>query len=116
MCSYLIKNYISIQENANLNICKTRQKFDWLPYFLNQIVFIFIAPREKKFNKWNLFFSFFSRQSGHKVGPYLEQIIPVVVTYSKVENDDELRETCIQVFSLFLICRHKCVRLFEPEV
>lgn len=44
------------------------------------------------------------RQSGHKVGPYLDQIIPEIVSYSKLENDDELRETCIQSFESF-ICK-----------
>ena len=39
----------------------------------------------------------FSRQAGHRVGEHLERIIPMIVQYSKVENDDELREYCIQV-------------------
>ncbi|KAJ7389386.1 Cullin-associated NEDD8-dissociated protein 1 [Desmophyllum pertusum] len=37
------------------------------------------------------------RQAGHRVGEHLERIIPMIVQYSKVENDDELREYCIQV-------------------
>lgn len=39
----------------------------------------------------------FSRQAGHRVGEHLERIIPMIVQYSRVENDDELREYCIQV-------------------
>ena len=38
-----------------------------------------------------------SRQAGHRVGEHLERIMPMIVQYSKVENDDELREYCIQV-------------------
>ena len=38
-----------------------------------------------------------SRQAGHRVGEHLERIMPMIVRYSKVENDDELREYCIQV-------------------
>ncbi|RMX44424.1 hypothetical protein pdam_00025896, partial [Pocillopora damicornis] len=37
------------------------------------------------------------RQAGHRVGEHLERIIPMIVQYSRVENDDELREYCIQV-------------------
>lgn len=40
---------------------------------------------------------FLSRQAGHRVGEHLERIIPMIVQYSRVENDDELREYCIQV-------------------
>ena len=40
---------------------------------------------------------YFSRQAGHRVGEHLERIIPMIVQYSRVENDDELREYCIQV-------------------
>lgn len=42
-------------------------------------------------------FSLFSRQSGQRVGDYLDKIIPIIINYSNVEGDDELRETCIQV-------------------
>ena len=38
-----------------------------------------------------------SRQAGHRVGEHLQRIMPMIVQYSKVENDDELREYCIQV-------------------
>lgn len=40
---------------------------------------------------------FYSRQAGHRVGEHLQRIMPMIVQYSKVENDDELREYCIQV-------------------
>ena len=40
---------------------------------------------------------YLSRQAGHRVGEHLERIIPMIVQYSRVENDDELREYCIQV-------------------
>ena len=45
----------------------------------------------------SLLFLFYSRQAGHRVGEHLERIMPMIVKYSKVENDDELREYCIQV-------------------
>ena len=46
---------------------------------------------------FNIWFSLFSRQSGQRVGDYLDKIIPIIINYSNVEGDDELRETCIQV-------------------
>ncbi|XP_078075955.1 cullin-associated NEDD8-dissociated protein 1 [Mustelus asterias] len=42
-----------------------------------------------------------SRQAGHRIGEYLEKIIPLVVKFCSVE-DDELREYCIQAFESFV--------------
>uniref|UniRef100_A0A8C9U0K0 Cullin-associated and neddylation-dissociated 2 (putative) n=1 Tax=Scleropages formosus TaxID=113540 RepID=A0A8C9U0K0_SCLFO len=42
-----------------------------------------------------------SRQGGHRVGEHLEKIIPLVVKYCSVE-DDELREYCFQAFEAFV--------------
>ena len=38
-----------------------------------------------------------SRQAGHRVGEHLERIIPLIVKFCKIDEDDELREYCIQV-------------------
>ncbi|XP_020625713.1 cullin-associated NEDD8-dissociated protein 1-like [Orbicella faveolata] len=53
------------------------------------------------------------RQAGHRVGEHLERIIPMIVQYSKVENDDELREYCIQAFESF-VCR--CPKEVTPYI
>ena len=45
----------------------------------------------------SVLFRLSSRQAGHRVGEHLQRIMPMIVQYSKVENDDELREYCIQV-------------------
>ncbi|XP_023667069.1 cullin-associated NEDD8-dissociated protein 2 [Paramormyrops kingsleyae] len=42
-----------------------------------------------------------SRQGGHRIGEHLEKIIPLVVKYCGVE-DDELREHCFQAFEAFV--------------
>ncbi|XP_064931912.1 cullin-associated NEDD8-dissociated protein 1 [Columba livia] len=42
-----------------------------------------------------------SRQAGHRIGEHLEKIIPLVVQYCNVE-DDELREYCFQAFESFV--------------
>ncbi|XP_032892680.1 cullin-associated NEDD8-dissociated protein 1-like [Amblyraja radiata] len=42
-----------------------------------------------------------SRQAGHRVGEHLENIIPLVVKYCNVD-DDELREYCFQAFESFV--------------
>lgn len=44
------------------------------------------------------------RQSGQRVGDYLDKIIPIIIRYSKVDGDDELRETCIQTLESF-VCK-----------
>ncbi|XP_028513482.1 cullin-associated NEDD8-dissociated protein 1 [Exaiptasia diaphana] len=56
------------------------------------------------------------RQAGHKVGEHLERIIPFIVEFSQVPDDDELREYCIQAFESFV---HRCpkeVTLFIPKI
>jgi len=44
------------------------------------------------------------RHAGRRIGDYLDKIIPIVMEFSKIENDDELRECCIQAFESF-VCR-----------
>ncbi|XP_015747663.1 PREDICTED: cullin-associated NEDD8-dissociated protein 1-like, partial [Acropora digitifera] len=53
------------------------------------------------------------RQAGHRVGEHLQRIMPMIVQYSKVENDDELREYCIQAFESF-VCR--CPKEVTPYI
>ncbi|PFX22174.1 Cullin-associated NEDD8-dissociated protein 1 [Stylophora pistillata] len=56
------------------------------------------------------------RQAGHRVGEHLERIIPMIVQYSKVENDDELREYCIQAFESFVCRCPKEVTTYIPKI
>ncbi|XP_014662099.1 PREDICTED: cullin-associated NEDD8-dissociated protein 1-like [Priapulus caudatus] len=42
-----------------------------------------------------------TRQAGHRVGEHIEAILPHMVRYCKVE-DDELREYCLQAFESFV--------------
>ncbi|XP_044039312.1 cullin-associated NEDD8-dissociated protein 2 [Siniperca chuatsi] len=53
-----------------------------------------------------------SRQGGHRVGEHLEKLIPMVVKFTGVE-DDELREYCFQAFEAFL---HRCPKEMSPHV
>ena len=99
-----------VEENAEKEALKKKEKsgFAWfwtpLPrYELNETLSFFC-----NFSNWcalvriSLSFDYYiwlylSRQAGHRVGEHLERIIPMIVQYSRVENDDELREYCIQV-------------------
>lgn len=56
------------------------------------------------------------RQAGHRVGEHLERIIPMIVQYSRVENDDELREYCIQAFESFVCRCPKEVTSYIPKI
>uniref|UniRef100_A0A8C3AGZ8 Cullin-associated and neddylation-dissociated 1 n=1 Tax=Cyclopterus lumpus TaxID=8103 RepID=A0A8C3AGZ8_CYCLU len=53
-----------------------------------------------------------SRQAGHRIGEYLEKIIPLVVKFCNVD-DDELREYCIQAFESFV---RRCPKEVYPHV
>uniref|UniRef100_A0A8D3CWN3 TATA-binding protein interacting (TIP20) domain-containing protein n=1 Tax=Scophthalmus maximus TaxID=52904 RepID=A0A8D3CWN3_SCOMX len=53
-----------------------------------------------------------SRQGAHRVGEHLEKLIPVVVKFTGVE-DDELREYCFQAFEAFI---RRCPKEMSPHV
>ncbi|KAJ7999313.1 hypothetical protein DPEC_G00193090 [Dallia pectoralis] len=53
-----------------------------------------------------------SHQGGHRVGEHLEKIIPMVVKFCRVE-DDELREYCFQAFEAFI---RRCPKEISPHV
>ncbi|CAH1272693.1 CAND1 [Branchiostoma lanceolatum] len=54
-----------------------------------------------------------SRAAGHRVGEHLERIIPLIVKFCQVEDDDELREYCIQAFESFV---RRCPKEVSPHV
>ncbi|KFP92120.1 Cullin-associated NEDD8-dissociated protein 1, partial [Apaloderma vittatum] len=60
-----------------------------------------------------------SRQAGHRIGEHLEKIIPLIVQYCNVE-DDELREYCFQAFESFVrrifICCNRCPKEMDPHI
>ncbi|XP_019360212.1 PREDICTED: cullin-associated NEDD8-dissociated protein 1-like isoform X1 [Gavialis gangeticus] len=53
-----------------------------------------------------------SRQAGHRIGEHLEKIIPLIVQYCNVE-DDELREYCFQAFESFV---RRCPKEIGPHI
>ncbi|ELU01651.1 hypothetical protein CAPTEDRAFT_19001 [Capitella teleta] len=53
-----------------------------------------------------------SRQAGHRVGEHLERIIPLIVKFCRVD-DDELREYCIQAFESFV---RRCPKEISPHI
>ncbi|XP_008945811.1 PREDICTED: cullin-associated NEDD8-dissociated protein 1-like, partial [Merops nubicus] len=53
-----------------------------------------------------------SRQAGHRLGEHLEKIIPLIVQYCNVE-DDELREYCFQAFESFV---RRCPKEMDPHI
>lgn len=56
-----------------------------------------------------------SRQAGHRFGEHLEHVIPNVVKYAHNE-DDELKEYCIQAFESFIRRCPKEISVYVPEV
>lgn len=53
-----------------------------------------------------------SRQAGHRFGEHLEKVMPVVVHYCAVD-DDELREYCLHAFESFV---RRCPKEISPHV
>ncbi|XP_009078056.1 PREDICTED: cullin-associated NEDD8-dissociated protein 2 isoform X2 [Acanthisitta chloris] len=53
-----------------------------------------------------------SRQAGHRIGEHLEKIIPLIVQYCNVD-DDELREYCFQAFESFV---RRCPKEIDPHI
>lgn len=56
-----------------------------------------------------------SRQAGHRFGEHLEQVMPLVVHFCKVD-DDELREYCLQAFEAFVRRCPKEIKAYVPEI
>ena len=54
----------------------------------------------------------FSRQAGHRFGEHLDKIMPHVIKYCR-EEDDELREYCLQAFESFV---RRCPKEISPFV
>ncbi|XP_053576746.1 cullin-associated NEDD8-dissociated protein 1 [Bombina bombina] len=56
-----------------------------------------------------------SWQAGHRIGPHLERIVPLVVGFCKVE-DDELQEQCFQALESFIRRCPKEISSYVPTV
>jgi len=53
-----------------------------------------------------------SRQAGHRFGEHLEKIMPHIIKFCRLE-DDELREYCLQAFESFV---RRCPKEISPFV
>uniref|UniRef100_A0A671PRT6 Cullin-associated NEDD8-dissociated protein 1-like n=1 Tax=Sinocyclocheilus anshuiensis TaxID=1608454 RepID=A0A671PRT6_9TELE len=53
-----------------------------------------------------------SRRGGHRIGEHLQKIVPMVVKFCNVE-DDELREFCFQAFEAFV---SRCQKEMSPNI
>ncbi|KAH3897087.1 hypothetical protein DPMN_021271 [Dreissena polymorpha] len=54
----------------------------------------------------------FSRQAGHRFGWALDKIMPLIIKFCSLE-DDELREYCLQAFESFV---RRCPKEISPFV
>ena len=52
------------------------------------------------------------RQAGHRFGEHIERVMPLIVQYSN-EDDDELREYCLQAFEAFV---YRCPKEITPHI
>ncbi|PSN42416.1 Cullin-associated NEDD8-dissociated protein 1 [Blattella germanica] len=56
--------------------------------------------------------TYIHRQAGHRFGEHIERVMPLIVQYSR-EEDDELREYCLQAFEAFV---HRCPKEITPHM
>ena len=62
---------------------------------------------------WHLMSAYcYSRQAGHRFGEHLEKMVPPIVKFCR-EEDDELREYCLQAFESFV---RRCPKEISPFV
>ena len=57
-----------------------------------------------------------SRQAGQRVGGYLSTIVPLIMHFVQLDDengDDELRESCLQAFEAFVL---RCFREITPHI
>jgi hypothetical protein len=47
-----------------------------------------------------------ARESNSRIGPFLAQVAPLVIVSAKVDDDDELRECCLQAVDAFASVSH----------
>lgn len=55
---------------------------------------------------------YYSRQAGHRFGEQIERVMPLIIQYSN-EDDDELREYCLQAFESFV---YRCPKEITPHI
>lgn len=53
-----------------------------------------------------------SRQAGHRFGEHVERMVPLIERYSR-EEDDELREYCLQAFEAIV---QRCPKEVTPHI
>lgn len=63
----------------------------------------------------SVFFLGNSRIAGHRFGEHLEKFFPLIQKYSK-EEDDELREFCLQAFEAFVQRCPREITTYIPSV
>jgi cullin-associated NEDD8-dissociated protein 1 len=57
-----------------------------------------------------------TRHSGPRLTKHLQHIVPVVMFYSKIEKEDELRESCLQAFEALVSRCYKEITPYIPEI
>jgi hypothetical protein len=52
-----------------------------------------------------------SREAADRFAPHLDTIVPSIVTILESDDNDEIRECCLQTFEAFVVrCAHRCLR------
>ena len=57
-----------------------------------------------------------TRHSGPRLSKHLVVIVPIIMFYTKIEREDELRESCLQAFEALVSRCYKEITPYIPEV
>lgn len=80
--------------------------------WLDNLHYIRIITFDEKNKLCDLYKFICSRQAGHRFGEQIERVMPLIVQYSN-EDDDELREYCLQAFESFV---YRCPKEITPHI
>ena len=57
-----------------------------------------------------------ARHSGTRLSPFLVQVVPAIMYYTKNDKEDELRESCLQAFEALVSRCYTEITPFIPQV
>lgn len=123
LCSLLVDpNPLSVRKRAYIALCylavccQPKLFEELIARLLNGLAQGKDSPNNFSVNNTKTFIQAIgaiSRQAGQRVSSHLDTIIPLIMYYARSQVDDELRESCQQVFEILAIC---CFREVTPYI
>ncbi|XP_067930479.1 cullin-associated NEDD8-dissociated protein 1-like [Watersipora subatra] len=103
----------SIKAIGHLVLCSNNVQFDELMQFLLKRLDENSNPSTKSI--YIQCVGRISREAGHRVGEYLQQLIPLIINFCNID-DDELREYSIEAFEYFILKCPKEITSYVSQI